>query len=186
MAGVTIASQLINQQSPSSPSPISVDYSRLEGFLKAGEWKDADQETANLMLEVANREKEDWLDTESIQNFPCEVLSKIDRLWVDSSGGKFGFSVQKQIYIEHCGGKPDGQYDEKAWQCFGDRVGWRVKGNWITYDEVTFNTQAPRGHLPKGWGEILGKQFHLSVGNRYQGGASSLSSLSLRLVNCSR
>ncbi|KAM3101886.1 GUN4 domain-containing protein [Phormidesmis sp. 146-12] len=137
---------------PSSPaSPLSfppVDYSKLEGLLKTGKWEDADQETNNLMLRVANREKERWLNPETIQKFPCEVLSKIDQLWVANSDGKFGFSAQKKIYVEDCGGKPDGQYDEKAWFCFGDQVGWRVNNQWIVYRNVTFDTKARDGHLP--------------------------------------
>lgn len=142
--GVTVARQLLayqsSQLSPSStptPSPTTVDYSNLERFLKAGQWRDADQETANLMLEVSNLNNESWLDTTSIQPFPCEILSKIDRLWVDISGGKFGFSVQKKIYVENCSGNPDGRSDEKANQCFGDQVGWRVKGQWIEHSDIT-------------------------------------------------
>lgn len=168
VVGVTIASQFSGKQSPQpspslstsdtplkdspakpSPSSTAVDYSRLEGFLKAGEWDAADRETVNLMLKAADREKEGWLDHTNIQNFPCDVLRKIDHLWVDNSGGKFGFSVQKKIYVESCGGKLDGQYDEEAWLCFGDRVGWRVKQEWISYFDVISNTQAPKGHLPR-------------------------------------
>ena len=109
-----------------SPSSTAVDYSKLEDFLQRGQWEEADEETDNLMLEVANREEEGWLNDESIETFPCDVLSQIDRLWVDHSGGKFGFSIQKKIYIENCGGKPDGQHDETTWLCFADAVGWRV------------------------------------------------------------
>ena len=157
IAGVTVASQFLGHKSrqplPSSTpslSPTTVDYSKLEGFLKAGQWIEADQETTNLMAEVSNPDKEIWPDTTSIQPFSCEALSKIDRLWIDISGGKFGFSVQKKIYVENCSGNPDGRSDEKANQCFGDRVGWRVKGQWIEHSDVTWNIQAPLGHLPFG------------------------------------
>ncbi|KAM3115949.1 GUN4 domain-containing protein [Phormidesmis sp. 146-33] len=153
VVGVVIASQVIKIKLPSQAT--SVDYSRLGSLLKAGKWKDADQETTNLMLKVANREKEGWLDSESIGILACEVLIKIDQLWVANSGGKFGFSVQKKIYVENCGGKLDGQYlngqyDEKAWSCLGDGVGWRVNNQWIDYSDVTFDTQARDGHLPYG------------------------------------
>jgi uncharacterized caspase-like protein len=166
VVGVTVSQflrQQLQQPSPPptpSPSGTTVDYSKLEGFLKAGKWREADQATAALMLQVANREQARYLDATSIQNFPCEVLREIDRLWVVSSEGIFGFSVQKKIYVESCGGKPDGKYDGKAMTCFGDRVGWRVKDNWIPYDVVvTFNTKEPEGRLPlrivgdgEGWG----------------------------------
>jgi GUN4-like/Caspase domain len=158
MVGVTVASQFLGHQSPESstsstpsPSTPTVDYSKLEGFLKAGQWKEADQETTHLILKVANAEQESYLDAARIQDFPCEVMSNIDRLWVDNSGGKFGFSVQKKIYIESCGGTADGQYDEtyeKAISCFTTSVGWCTEVQCLNYLDLTFNTQAPPGHLP--------------------------------------
>ena len=61
--------------------------------------------------------------------------------------GHFGFSVQKKIWLE-VGGKVD--YDTEC--KLGDRVGWRKrrKGRkgWLEYDDLTFNLEAPRGHLP--------------------------------------
>lgn len=61
------------------------------------------------MCEVMDRQKERWLDVEHIQNFPCQDLRNIDHLWVKYSEGRFGFSVQKKIYLD-CGAKPDGKY----------------------------------------------------------------------------
>ncbi|MBW4471569.1 MAG: GUN4 domain-containing protein [Stenomitos rutilans HA7619-LM2] len=69
-------------------------------------------------------------------------------MWVNNSDGKFGFSVQKKIYVGSCGGELSGQNSEKADNCFGDRVGWRVKENWISNSDTDYSTQAPRGHLP--------------------------------------
>jgi hypothetical protein len=170
------------EATPSSETPATniapggIDYSRLEGFLKEQQWKEADQETADLMLEVANREEEGWLDGDSIRTFPCEVLSEIDRLWMQYSDRKFGFRVQSKIYFEDCGGDPSGEFDEEAWQCFGDRVGWRVTGQWIPYSQVTFDTSASAAHLPTwlGWGgELVGW---------YRGLRGS--PLVLRYVNC--
>jgi hypothetical protein len=43
----------------------------------------------------------------------------------------------------------DENYNDKIWQAFGDRVGWRLKGNWLNYFELAFDRrQAPKGHLP--------------------------------------
>ncbi|MFM9156775.1 MAG: GUN4 domain-containing protein, partial [Dolichospermum sp.] len=77
---------------------VGMDYSKLRDLLKAGEWKEADEETRRVMLAVAKRENEGSLDVESIDNFPCADLRTIDQLWVKYSDGKFGFSVQKRIY----------------------------------------------------------------------------------------
>ena len=128
-----------------------VNYDQLEQLLKAGNWKEADQETARKMLAVAGRTKEGWLDKDSINNFPCEDLRTIDQLWVKYSNGHFGFSIQKKIWLE-IGGKIDYETEKKL----GDRVGWRKNGSWMNYDHLTFSFQAPLGHLPRvftsGWG----------------------------------
>ncbi|WP_375342016.1 GUN4 domain-containing protein, partial [Okeania sp. SIO3B5] len=49
-------------------------------------------------MKVARRNFTHLLDTEDIDNFPCEDLHTIDQLWVKYSDGKFGFSVQMEIY----------------------------------------------------------------------------------------
>jgi len=75
-------------------------YETLANYLAAGAWKEADNETIAVMLKVANRESEGYLDKESIEKFPCDDLRVIDRLWVYYSGGRFGFSIQKRICEE--------------------------------------------------------------------------------------
>ncbi|MFM6516892.1 MAG: GUN4 domain-containing protein, partial [Microcystis panniformis] len=83
-----------------------VNYSRLQRLLAAGMWKEADRETGKVMLHAALGEderlaswlREGWVDTTHIYNFPCEDLRTIDQLWLHYSNGKFGFSVQKEIY----------------------------------------------------------------------------------------
>jgi len=136
----------------------SVDYTRLRDLLKAGQWKDADYQTYLVMLKVVGREKGDWIRDEELLNFPCTDLRTIDRLWVKYSNGRFGFSVQKKIYLE-VGGIPDGKFYKEAWKKFGDRVGWRVKEIWISYTDVTFDTIAPVGHLPYGPTMLYCTQF---------------------------
>jgi hypothetical protein len=125
----------------------NIDYSEIKKSLEILRWKAADEETRSLILKVANRQKEGWLDITSVQEFPCDVIMEIDRLWMNHSGGKFGFSIQNKIYLQ-CGGTPDGIYDEKAWKCFTKRVGWEVKNQRIQSEAVKFNTSAPLGHLP--------------------------------------
>ncbi|MGJ3249626.1 MAG: caspase, EACC1-associated type [Elainellaceae cyanobacterium] len=172
LLGTIGISQLSNENLPS----LAVDYSKLEEFLQAQNWKEADQETLNVMLKVANREEEGWLDSESLENFPCDTLQRIDQLWVNASDGKFGFSVQKQIWQDV--GSPTVYND--AWEEFGDRVGWRVNGRWIDYpDNVTFDTSAPGGHLPMDL--FLGCG---SGGVRSGAGGPWLSSLASRFVKC--
>ncbi|MFK0735486.1 MAG: GUN4 domain-containing protein [Gloeotrichia echinulata HAB0833] len=128
-------------------SDVGMDYSTLQNYLKAGKWQEAYEETRRVMLAVAKREEEGYLNSESIDNFPCEDLRTVDQLWVKYSNGRFGFSVQKRIY-QGLGGTRT--YDEKILEAFGDRVGWRQRGNWSYYSKIdlTFDIKAPEGHLP--------------------------------------
>ncbi|MFM6272673.1 MAG: GUN4 domain-containing protein, partial [Dolichospermum sp.] len=109
-----------------------------------------------LMLKLTKREQEEWLTVEDVKNFPREELRKMDQLWVKYSNGKFGFSVQKQIWLE-LGGKLDGEPDLDTYSNFGDRVGWRQNGEWLSYDSYTFSTNAPSGHLPREVGVVVGR-----------------------------
>ena len=87
---------------------------------------DADQETSVLMLQVMN--KNNWMDIhpKDLLNFPITDLHTMDQLWLSYSNGKFGFSVQKQIWIE-CRGTY-GKYSGEAASRFGARVGWIKNG----------------------------------------------------------
>lgn len=129
-------------------SAVGVDYSELQNLLAQGKWKEADEETLNVMLKVAGRKEEGRLDTASIQEFSCTHLRTIDNLWVRYSNGRFGFSVQKHIW-ESVGGTPDAEYE--TMKRFGDHIQWRVSGDWLDYGELTFSVEAPEGHLPGGY-----------------------------------
>jgi eukaryotic-like serine/threonine-protein kinase len=126
--------------------PISnaANYTKLRDLLKAGNWKEADEETLRVMCQVAKREKEGWLRIEDIKQFPCADLKAIDQLWVKYSDGKFGFSIQKKIWQE-CGSPMD---DKDDWETFRNRVGWRKKGDWVYDFDLIFSTEAPVAHLP--------------------------------------
>lgn len=150
----------LQQQAYTPPILLSargIDYSELAELLKQQKWKEADELTYKVMLEVANRSSEGWLRAEDIDNFPCEDLRTIDRLWVYNSEGRFGFSVQAKIYRELGGTR---EYNEKVWDAFGREIGWQVGSwmnkKWIYYGEVTFDQKAPQGHLPGGFTAILG------------------------------
>lgn len=162
-------SQLITNITPIEPdvplkSERGVDYTKLRDLLATGQWKEADGETLKKMLEVADRTSEKRLREEDIDRFPCEDLRTIDQLWVKYSKGLFGFSVQKRIY-QSLGGTRN--FDNKIWEAFGDRVGWRVNSSflgwrvnssWIGYKDLKFNTKAPQGHLPR-----VAPQGHLPI-----------------------
>jgi len=126
-------------------SAVGMDYTNLRNYLATKKWREADEETGRVMLKVAGREKEGWLNTENIDNFPCEDLRTIDQLWVKYSNGHFGFSVQKRIYQSLRGTR---ELDVEVWEKFGDQVGWRKNNRWTDYNDLTFSELAPKAHLP--------------------------------------
>jgi hypothetical protein len=130
-----------------------IDYSELERLLESQQWYEADKETWQLMLKVMSREAGRYLSFDDIKNFPCEDLLTLDRLWVEYSkqhGYKFGFSVQKQIYVE-CGGRLDFSLpSSETWNEFTNRITWKREGNWLNYSDPFFDDNfMSEGHLPR-------------------------------------
>jgi len=144
----------------------SVSYTKLGNLLKAQSFKEADIETERIMLAVVGREHEGWLRIEDTENFPCKELGTINALWLKFSMGKFGFSVQQEIY-HSLGGTKEMNWD--IWRSLGDRVGWRQGGSWVPHDKLIFSLSAPVGQLP-GW---LGS-YKVSIVDRNIPGASLL------------
>jgi hypothetical protein len=149
--------------------------SNLPQLLDKGEWRDADKETTKIMLQMANREREGWLDLGAFHRIDCKRLIAIDRLWVKYSNGRFGFSVQKRIW-EYVGGNPTANHPIR--QRFADRVDWRINGEWIENTDLvkgkilidtsrlTFALNAPEGHLPLGVSEGYRGQPYKHPGER--------------------
>ena len=130
-------------------------YTQLEQYMVEGEWKAADQYTYGMLYQVLKKPHQSGLSPRELLNFPCEDLLRIDRLWVRHSHGKFGFSVQKDLWVE-CGGKLDGKWDVETYKKLSDRTGWRIDGKFLNYDKRSFEVtdSSIPGHLPgrSGWG----------------------------------
>ena len=133
--------ELAELRAREKPKIASVDarYADLDRYLKNGQWKEADDETYRLMITEVGKDEGQWFSSEDLLNFPCEPLKAIDGLWVKHSGGKFGFSVQKEMYLE-CGGIPDGRYYKKTWNKLCEMSG---------VGRVGYDIASPRGHLPR-------------------------------------
>ncbi|NES08220.1 MAG: GUN4 domain-containing protein [Okeania sp. SIO2F4] len=130
---------------PTSEKDLNPKYSELKNLLQQKKWRDADNETISLMLKVAGRKK---LRKQDIDNFSCTDLRTIDQLWVEYSDGKFGFSVQKEIYQSLGGTK---NHNDEVWEKFGDQVGWRKEYNWLERKDLIWREETSlhyMGHLP--------------------------------------
>ncbi len=143
-------------------------YATLEQLLQTQQWRKADQETYRLMITTVGKEDGQWLNVNDFKIFPCKDLQMLDHLWVKYSDGKWGFSVQKQIW-EECGSPTDhdGFVDK-----FCDLIGWVRNGN---VQSPQYNLEnSPVGELPSLWGDSGFEWVLLNI-----------SSLTQRLVDCS-
>ncbi|OKH47931.1 hypothetical protein NIES2101_22945 [Calothrix sp. HK-06] len=133
------------------------NYQKLHDLLKSGKWQEANNETTRILLDLAHQNI--YLKPEDINNLASEDIYTIDGLWVKYSGGRFGFSVQKQIWETLKSTKPNdyvlamviGKDNVKFGETgidFANRVGWRLKDNWLDYDYLNFSLDAATGHLP--------------------------------------
>ena len=134
-------------QNKSSSSFVSASgkdsYLKLRNLLAAKEWRKADEETYEIILQRANRVKEGWLDYSATDRLSCKLLQELDYFWLKYSNGRFGFSVQRRIWQE-LGGKIDYQTECKL----GEALGWRISNRWQDYDRLNFSLEAPFGHFP--------------------------------------
>jgi len=143
-----LRSQLEIQLEPILGGITLSQYQDLHKSLENRNWREADKVTHRIMCHVAGVPQiRPCMNTEEIQNFPCEALRIIDLLWIKHSNGRFGFSVQKRIWdkpiVAPNKGAPFNRFNH-----FCDRVEWRVDGEWVKYKDLTFNLAAPEGHLP--------------------------------------
>ena len=121
---------------------VKVDFTNLMNLLEAGKWKEADRETGTLMLKITCREQKRYFNSGDIENFPCQDLCTINQFWVNYSKGRFGFSIQKQIWENvNC-----------DWKKCGKRFGWRANNDWKNYSDLTFTLNALEGAFPTFWG----------------------------------
>lgn len=148
------------------------EYATLEKYLRNSQWKEADDETRNLLYLKSGlgRSQFSSFGSDEVSRLSRETLKTIDDLWRRYSNGRFGFSVQKDILIQ-CDGNPC-RYTDQDWEKFTSRIGWNKRnsdssqitdledmfGGTIGGDTTTkynFSLSAPPGHLPSnqfsGW-----------------------------------
>jgi len=122
-------------------SEAGVDYSPIEAALLDEAYEVADRLTLQKMCELAGpgAVQRKWIYFSEVHQFPIPDLQTLDQLWVVYSEGKFGFSVQRDLWLGV------GQVWEKLWP----KMGWKADNIWTRYPGgFTWDLSAPRGHLP--------------------------------------
>ena len=119
----------------------NIDYQPLQQLLAQEDFQGADVLTLQKLCELSGEAaiKRKWLYFTEVDNFSSTDLSTLDQLWFIYSEGKFGFSVQRQIWLSL------GQDFSQLWY----KIGWKSGNNWTRYPkEFTWDLTAPKGHLP--------------------------------------
>ena len=135
-------------------SETGADFMPLANALMAGEFKEADQLTRDLLIFIAGpgaRSRKYVYFTEVV-NIPSTDLRNMERLWLKYSEGKFGYTVQKRIFDVTAKGD---------FETFCDKIDWNLMDNsdlknplkrkrrWFGNDEFIYELDAaPKGHLP--------------------------------------
>lgn len=119
----------------------SVDYSALQQLLAQKEYEEADRVTLQKMCELAGpvAVRRKWLYFSDVDQFPINDLKLLDHLWLVYSEGRFGFSVQRQLWLSV----------RQDWERLWPKIGWKSANIWTRYpNEFTWDLTAPKGHLP--------------------------------------
>jgi hypothetical protein len=122
-------------------SDAGADYLPLQRLLARHQFEAADRLTLQKLCELEGPAavKRNWIYFTQIEQFPISDLQTIDRLWRVHSEGKFGFSVQRQLWLTV----------GRNWESLWSKIDWRSGRDWTRYpDGFTWDLSAPKGHLP--------------------------------------
>ena len=119
----------------------NIDYAPLQALLAAQDFQAADRITLEKLCELAGGAalQRRWVYFSQVTSFPIDDLRTLDTLWQVYSEGKFGFSVQRDLWLAM------GKNWEKLWSL----IGWKQGNTWTRYpNEFIWDLTAPKGHLP--------------------------------------
>lgn len=80
-----------------------MDYSKLRDLLKEGKWREAEDETRAKLIEAAGpaAQKRNWVYWSEVKTIPVADMLTLDALWSVASKGRFGYKVQRQMWIQN-------------------------------------------------------------------------------------
>ncbi|MFP4694224.1 MAG: GUN4 N-terminal ARM-like repeat domain-containing protein [Halothece sp.] len=137
--------QFLEDKFPQGVVPLkserNIDYSPLQEALVKREFQEADRLTLLKRCELAGEQamQRKWIYFTEVENFPSTDLKTMDQLWYVHSQGKFGFSVQRKLWLSL------GKDFPKLWE----KIAWKKGNLWTRYpNEFIWDLSAPVGHLP--------------------------------------
>ncbi|PSC75665.1 hypothetical protein C2E20_1616 [Micractinium conductrix] len=120
-----------------------MDYSKLRDLLKEGKWREAEDETRELLIQAAGAAavKRGWVYFSEVKFIPVDDMQTLDGLWKAASRGKFGYAVQREVWLQN----------RRQWPKFFKAIDWVIGENNVYRKwpaEFDYSLNAPKGHLP--------------------------------------
>jgi hypothetical protein len=122
-------------------SGASIDYHPLQELLRQQSWEEADKLNNLKLCEAASEaaQARKWVYFTEVNHIPVADLRTVNALWLAYSDGKFGYSVQREIWLGV----------NKNWDKFWPKILWKDGNTWTRYPgSFQWDLAAPRGHLP--------------------------------------
>lgn len=119
----------------------NIDYSELQTLLIEKKYQEADTLTRVKLCELAGETaiRRKWVYFTEVEKFPITDLLTIDTLWQTYSEGKFGYKIQRQLWLSL------GKDYTQLWT----KLKWKSGNKWTKYpQEFIWDLSAPIGHLP--------------------------------------
>jgi hypothetical protein len=119
----------------------NVDYQPLQQLMVTQQWLEADKLNNLKLCEIAGETSlaRKWIYFSEVISLPKTDLQTINALWLAHSGGRFGYSVQREIWLA----------SGKNWERFWPKLKWKDGFVWTRYPGAfEWNLDSPRGHLP--------------------------------------
>ncbi|KAG2258633.1 hypothetical protein Bca52824_077927 [Brassica carinata] len=144
------SSAVVSAALTTNTTQTSTDFDLLATHLTNQDFRKADEETRRLLIQIAGEPatKRGYVFFSEVKSISAQDLRAIDDLWTKHSGGRFGYSVQRKIWLKV----------KKDFTRFFVRVEWMklldtevVQYNYRAFpDEFKWelNDETPLGHLP--------------------------------------
>ncbi len=119
-----------------------IDYAPLQQLLVQHDYLEADRLTLEKLCELAGEiaMRRKWVYFTEVEQMPRTDLQTLNQLWLVHSEGKFGFSVQRQLWLSV----------GRNWESLWPKISWKKGRVWARYPEgfIWDLESAPKGHLP--------------------------------------
>jgi hypothetical protein len=139
------ARDLLRAKFPTGIVPLhsdrGVDYQPLQELLVQQAWEAADKLHNLKLCEASGADAlaRKWIYFSEVNSLPIADLRTLNALWVAHSEGRFGYSVQREVWLS------TGQ----NWSKFWPKLQWKKENTWTRYPgQFVWDLTAPRGHLP--------------------------------------